>query len=664
MGGESATEAHPAGLPAGMASVHRLTVVVGDPSRLAERARHLGDLPRRFDGLEDIVLCAGAGSLPPEDAEQLLAGQWRQGGLRRSVDYVLDARADPGAALDGRDGSLADVVRRTRRHRAKGVAVRWRVPLAPCLVFRLEALFSLAADEGADAVLVDPRALPQALAPAWQEPDEEERRFAADFVAHRLVPEAEGAGHDARAGRYRALVAALEASPVAAPPVGTVIAFLDGDGTPNGVPRRRPADLPDDVPAPAATGARLRGTAADVASVLLDGARAGLQWALAMGEAWRGRARRAPVRPLRTVMVVGAYGGDHVGDAAILGGVLLRLHARDGTDRAIVMSQRPGHTRRLAAMLETPVSLRVEAYEHDRVRALLPMVDAVVHGGGPLMDLPKQLVRHLYTTARAARRGLPVVMEGIGIGPFARRPSRWIARRLLRLADRVSVRTATDRASPLLRGVTAAEGRDPAFDYLETRGATAVLPARDRAWIERLLRDTAGRRVIGLNVRPIRHEFTVGAARGGRAGYTRQVEARFEEQVAGALRRLASEAGPPPCVVFFPMNAIQFGMSDLRSAYRIRRRLGGEVDFRVWEGDPCLDGIVDLLRRLDVVVTMRFHAAIFALSQGRPVVGIDYRVGASYKVAALLRDAGRGEHCARIDEMTADWLYDRLRAGG
>jgi polysaccharide pyruvyl transferase WcaK-like protein len=110
------------------------------------------------------------------------------------------------------------------------------------------------------------------------------------------------------------------------------------------------------------------------------------------------------------------------------------------------------------------------------------------------------------------------------------------------------------------------------------------------------------------------------------------------------------------------MNAIQFGKSDLRSAYRIKRLLRSDVDFRIWEGDASLDGIVCLLRQLDIVVTMRFHATIFALAQHRPVVGIDYRIGRSDKVAALLSDAGRSEDCARIDEMTSEWLFQRLSA--
>ena len=118
---------------------------------------------------------------------------------------------------------------------------------------------------------------------------------------------------------------------------------------------------------------------------------------------------------------------------------------------------------------------------------------------------------------------------------------------------------------------------------------------------------------------------------------------------------------PAPCFIFFPMNAIQFGSSDLRSAYRIQRLLSEEIDFRVWQGDATLDGVLQLLRRVDVAITMRFHATIFALSQGKPVIGIDYRIGKLDKVGALLGDAGHSENCCRIDELTSDWLVGRLQ---
>ena len=531
--------------------------------------------------------------------------------------FVLDAGADAFAALGGLPTSLGPVLESSRTLRASGVPVRWQIPAIDPLVYRLEALFSLAQDEGVDAVLVPGEPL-----------SHEGRRFVRDFVAYRLL-EDERSRHSAeRLAHYQRWLAALD----------------------------------DHREAPIPTG-RAEGPA-EIAGVLAEGLRAMGQWAItALAGKAGGRTDEERERTLPRVLVIGAYGGDHIGDTAIVGGVLLRMHRRYGTRQAILVSQRPGHTARLAAMLDVPVTITVEEYRQSSAAALLDQVDAVVFAGGPLMDLPRQLVKHLYTVARARRQGKPFVIEGIGAGPFIRRVSAWTARLLVRMAERITVRTATDARKPLVRGLDPVVGRDPAFDYLETRGAALTrLPDADREWLARLFEGTEGRVTVGINLRPLRPDYTVGTPAAERARHTRLVEAQFEARLADAMVRFHREAARPPCFVFYPMNAIQFGSSDLRSAYRLKRLLRDQVDFRVWEGDPGIDGVIALLRRVDAAITMRFHATIYALAQGTPVIGVDYRPGKKDKVAALLADAGQAHNCGRIDEITADWMLDRLRA--
>jgi len=60
------------------------------------------------------------------------------------------------------------------------------------------------------------------------------------------------------------------------------------------------------------------------------------------------------------------------------------------------------------------------------------------------------------------------------------------------------------------------------------------------------------------------------------------------------------------------------------------------------------------------VIAMRFHAAIYALSQRRPLVGVDYRPGVKDKVGYLMSDFGIFESCRRIDHLEAGWLADQL----
>jgi len=657
------------------ALVRRLDVVIPGldlPPAVAAAASMLVDgLP----ALRAITLtAAGARVAHDVPAATALVERLRRSGLARGVDLLL---AEDASAVDALGGpatptpptSLGAVRDASRALRGAGLAVRWIVPLMPALVHRLEGLFSLARDEGVDPVLVpvDPRA------PAGAPLDDDERLFALDFVTYRLLGEERARHPAARTRWYRALERALaRGRPVEGAVTRRVAVWSlsEGDGGPRWTVSReaRPylgagAERPGwrrGRAAGAARAGRAVAHAHALGEVLVDGGHALLAW----GRAVTARRRRASADPdarLPSVALVGAYGGEHIGDAAILGGVLLRLWRRHGTTAAVLLSQRPAHTRHLVRMLDTPMPVDVRGYDRRGIREAVARADALVFAGGPLIDVPRQLVKHLYAASRAGVAAKPFIIEGIGPGHFARRSSEWTARRLVRMAARVSVRTSADRDSPLLETLAAEVGRDPAFDYLATRGLElSRLRDADRRWIERLLRDTEGRLRVGLNLRPIGHRLTIGVRAPRRAAHIREVEARFEARLADALRRFHRASSRAPCFVFFPMNAIQFGLSDLRSAYRVKRLAGNEVDLRVWEGDASLDGVVALLRRLDLVVAMRLHATVFAMAEGRPVIGVDYRVGRRDKVTALLEDAGHADRCCRIDEMTSDWLVERL----
>jgi polysaccharide pyruvyl transferase WcaK-like protein len=547
---------------------------------------------------------------------------------------------------------------------------KWWIPILPTLVHRLEGLFSLAKDEGFDAVLVPSWFGRQIGSPPPKGLNPDGVRFVKDFLAYRLLEEEVGELSESRRRFYSIMHDALGVDDSGQRTVRPVtILEIDERGLSwqlREESREVPVGADDSLehstkshPSHVAPSRAAR--AADVAEVLLEGGRGVLAWAATLARDGRTRPRDTdPILP--RVLIIGAYGGEHIGDAAILGGVLLRIHQKYQTNHAVLVSQRPDHTAHLVPMLDTPVEIKVEEYRQSTVAELLESVDGLVFAGGPLMDLPKQLVKHLYAVSLARRAGKPFVLEGIGAGPFVRWPSLWTARRLVRMADRISVRTSDDGSAGLMKGLPLVEvGRDPAFDYLASRGSELTrLPETDREWIERLLQDTEGRVIVGINLRPIRPDYTTDTSARRRVEYTRFVEARFEERLAEAMRRFQKASDRPPCFVFFPMNAIQFGLSDLRSAYRLARLLRGDVDFRVWDGDASIDGVVALLRRIDVAITMRFHATIFALSQSRRVIGIDYRVGRRDKVAALLDDAGKQDSHARIDEMTSDWLFRQL----
>lgn len=560
------------------------------------------------------------------EARTTLAGQC----ARVRVAILLAEDADGCALNIDPDNSIYAALALTEKLRAAGSDLAWWLRLEEPSLWGLDGLHSLARDTGVDLV---PVASGAELAPDAQ-------LFVWDFVKYALLGEFRGELGPARSAYLDALLEAAGGGRLADP----------GDGM---------AGLLTDALREPKAEAKEAGEIglSDVVEVASMGLRGHAQAFLAP------KTRMALPKSIASAVLVGAYGGEHIGDIAILGGVLRRMHEEFGLKEAVLMTQRPNHTRHLMKMMETPVALTVEEYQPANVRKHLVARDALVHAGGPLTDIPKQLVRHLDAAALAKRWKKPFLMEGVGPNDFSRKVSRVTAERLVRLADRITVRCSDDASRPLVAGLEIGVGHDPAFDYLETRGAelTRLLPG-EMDQVEALLDGADGRPLIGLNIRPIYALFTKKAPDGDRAKYTREVEDRMERALAEGIARFAAECEQQPRFIFFPMNAVQFGKSDNRSAYRIVRHLPKGLDVRVWQNDASLDAVVALIRRLDAAITMRFHATIFALSQGCPPIGIDYRVGVKDKVAAVMEDYGQEEFCSRIDLIEADWLVEKLHA--
>ncbi len=591
-------------------------------------------------------------------------------GIRMHVEIRLGLQGSKQLACTLQD--LGELERVSRRLTDSGISVRWVILAGSTRVYGLERWLGAARSCGVDPLLI-PAVLPlNGPAPAEYQLNETERLFLWDFLTYRLLEEDRSILTRERLSVYRAfrdslfgklLTPALHQASIMRPSAGKPMQLVTV--ATHWLEWQVRATLAEALES--FMGRRLfqlQRRLIDVAEVATEGLRALTAWGLAkVTESRHNSTQLEPDRSLPRVLLIGAYGGEHIGDTAILGGVLLRLHQRYHTVSAILVSQRTRHTQHLVAMLDSPVSVEVREYTLAEIRTLMPHIDAVVFAGGPMMDLPKQLVKHLYTVSRARCKRLPFVIEGIGTGPWVLSPSKWIGRQLALLASRVSVRTRKDSESSILAGKDVVLGQDPAFDYLRSRPLQLTgLTEHDHASLAWLLGDSQPGQLIGINIRPIRHEYTEGAPEQEKEQLTRRVETSFDQHMADAIVRINEASFVKPRFVFFPMNAIQFGMSDLRSAYRIARRLPAHVDFRIWEGDASLDAVVALIRKLDLVIAMRFHAAIFGLSQERKVIGIDYRVGRKDKVGALMDDAGLGQNCLRVDQVTADWLFDRMMA--
>jgi polysaccharide pyruvyl transferase WcaK-like protein len=360
---------------------------------------------------------------------------------------------------------------------------------------------------------------------------------------------------------------------------------------------------------------------------------------------------------LSSVVIIGAYGGDHIGDAAILGGIVNALNRRYNVRQATLMSYRPHHTRQLVSGISTPVTIAVEPYEADRVDRALDSADALFIAGGPIFDAPRILAKHMASVQSARVRGRPFFIEGVGLGPTWRRPSRWLARSILKRAESISVRSIESARHPVLSGLSPQITRDPAFDYLETRINLDRLRELDKCAVDSLTAEAEGAVLVGVNLRPSHDQHAIPGKAAPQA-----LSDHLIQGLSTALITFAANKRRPVRYVFFPMNSVQHGMSDLAAAFQLHRAVGKRADLRVWEGNPGLDAVLYLLRKLDFVIAMRLHAAIFSMSQALPVVGLDYFPERGGKLTELFCDSGRSDCVRTIGAFEAGWLVGKMEA--
>lgn len=355
---------------------------------------------------------------------------------------------------------------------------------------------------------------------------------------------------------------------------------------------------------------------------------------------------------LKNILVVGMYGGEHVGDSAILGGVLQRVRNQYGTEHAAVASLRPDRTRRWIESLGLDVKTRAISY--DDVQTYLDHADAVVLAGGPVMDLIGILTRQLKIIHRARQLNKPVIIEGVGVGPFKSALGRWLARLLFKSADKITVRSLESQTHPLVANLHPEINMDPAFDYLASRASRLPVPVSPSPGESTPSPHPAEAFHVGINLRPLWNKYAEGNL------LSRELERVFLLKFAESLATYRLESSIPVHYHFFPMNADQYGFSDLGMAYRLHDLLPTGFPLRVWEAEPGVDELLPFLRGMDVVIAMRFHAAIFAYSQNVPVLGIDYSLGKPGKVSSLFRERGEADRVCRVDTFTGQWLASRL----
>jgi len=314
------------------------------------------------------------------------------------------------------------------------------------------------------------------------------------------------------------------------------------------------------------------------------------------------------------ILVCGAYGRGNAGDDAILEAILTELRQIDRDAPIWVLSRKPKHTR---------LAYRVNSiYAFSPLRWLRRMrhTQLYINGGGSLMQdvtSSRSLWFYLFTIWCAKRLNNKVMMYGCGIGPVQRPSNRKLTARVLQsCVDAISLRDAHSRSELDDMGVTKPE-------IVLSADPTVILPPSQPEVIDGLMEshglDPNGR-YLGLALRSWR-------------GYPAKAH------LFGALADLAWEKyGLTP--VFLSIEPkLDVPAAQLAAAH-IKK-----APYHIIENSGSSSHTIGLFSRMQVVVSMRLHALVFAAGQHVPVVGVVY----DQKVSSFLSYIGQDLYCALND---------------
>ena len=165
-----------------------------------------------------------------------------------------------------------------------------------------------------------------------------------------------------------------------------------------------------------------------------------------------------------SVLVIGQYGGEHVGDSAILGGVLQSLPVSSTVD---IASIRPDRTKFwLTGLVNIRQKVRVlsisEAFQNIR------RYERIVFGGGPIMWLPTILLYHYALVLLSSRQSI-IEINGCGIIESRSKIFKIIVKQILRRAQKIEFRSSYSMIFCEEHRITGAKLiEDPAITYMLT----------------------------------------------------------------------------------------------------------------------------------------------------------------------------------------------------
>lgn len=301
------------------------------------------------------------------------------------------------------------------------------------------------------------------------------------------------------------------------------------------------------------------------------------------------------------IVISGYYGFDNLGDEAILEELINELRAFATPEQIYVLSKDPAKTTRLYQVNS------LDRWQFFELFPILLQSRLFISGGGGLFQDVSGIGSPIYYGALIALAklcGSPIFIYAQGLGPLKSVFSQVLTRHTWKLARYITVRDENSLSLAAGWGLNATLSADPVWSLSPSPLPTTVnLPASKKSGIPEF------RPLIGISLRE---------------------SAVLKNNHLKLLPQILKSSFPPATeFVLLPFQK----ESDLPLLQRLADNCG---DLGVRANILNLDELtkasqwLSLIKKLDMLVGMRFHALLMALKGGCPVVGIPYDPKVTY----------------------------------
>ncbi|MDO5302070.1 MAG: polysaccharide pyruvyl transferase CsaB [Tissierellia bacterium] len=324
----------------------------------------------------------------------------------------------------------------------------------------------------------------------------------------------------------------------------------------------------------------------------------------------------------KNILFSGYYGFDNSGDDAILYSMIQEIRAIDPNLKLNVLSYNPSRTRKFYDVDAT------QRFHFPRVREAIGSADLLISGGGSLLQdetSSRSLYYYLGIMKMAKAMGKKVYVYANGVGPIHRPLNKKITGRILNSVDMITLRDELSLKvveSLGVQGVPMEVTADPVYGMksisrdkvLEILRAEGIHPRED---------------YMGISVRAWKKTPDLA------------------EKLARTLDRAYVALRKP--ILFIPLHYPEdVHFSDKVQGAMVHRNHTGVI-----RGSYNVREIQGLVGFVELIVGMRLHSLIYAVTEKTPAVGMVY----DPKVQAHVHQMGMEEY---VD--VEDWTEDQLLA--